>query len=100
MKLEVRRDRVRNLSFCDLYTKNWTLLNRSHAFVYHRIKKVEIALLHCEDCTENISRCTEKFTLWLPAQEDETDGVWHLDLRKFLKDGRIDWQGMRTYVKT
>ena len=99
LKQHLCRVTVRNPSFCDLYTKNWILLNRC-TFVYHRIKKVEVALLHCNDCTENISRCTEKFPLWLPAQEDETDGVWHLDLRKFLKDGRIDWQGMRSYVKT
>ena len=99
LKKHLCRVTVRNPSFCDLYTKNWILVNRC-TFIYHRVKKVEVALLHCKDCTENISRCTEKFPLWLPAQEDEIDGVWHLELIKFLKDGRIDWQGIKTYVKT
>ena len=55
-------------------------------------------MFHCKDCIENINRCTEKFPLWLPAQEDQTDGVWHIELSKFLKDGRIDWKGVQNLV--
>ena len=96
---------VRNPSFCDLYTKNWILLNRC-SFIYNRIKKVEVALLHCNDCVENKSRCTDKFPIWLPAQVDDQDddgnfiGLWHLEMKNFLMDGRIQWQAVKTFVKT
>ena len=90
---------VQNPSFCDLYTNNWVAVNRCTS-IYHRIDKEEIAVFHCKDCIENIHRCTEKFPLWLPAQEDVTDGVWHLEMSKFRKDGRIDWKGVKKLVKT
>lgn len=99
LKNHMCRVTVRNPSFCDLYTKNWIVLNRC-TFIYHRLKKEEVALLHCKDCVDNNNRCVEKFPLWLPAQEDETDGLWHLDLSKFLKDGRIEWQSVKTLVRT
>ena len=67
--------------------------------MYNRLEKAEIALLHCKDCIENINRCQDKFPLWLPAQEDQEDGVWHLDLSKYLKDGRIDWPAVKILVK-
>ena len=68
--------------------------------IYHRITKDEVALLHCKDCIESKQRCTEKFPLWLPAQEDKIDGEWHLELSKFLKDGRIQWKDIKMLVKT
>ena len=36
----------------------------------------------------------------IDEQEDETDGLWHLELSQFLKDGRIDWKGVKNLVKT
>ena len=66
--------------------------------IYNRLEKAEIALLHCKDCIENINRCQDKFPLWLPAQEDQEDGVWHLDLSKYLKDGRINWPAVKILV--
>ena len=89
---------VRNPSFCDLYTKNWIVLNRC-TYIYHRIEKREVALLHCKDCMDNKNRCMEKYPLWLPAQEDKEDGIWHLDLSNFLKDGRLEWPALKTLVK-
>ena len=79
--------------------KNWIALNRC-SYIFHRINKVEVAVLHCKDCTENKSRCCEKFPLYLPAQEDETNGLWHLDLSKYLEDGRLNWQAIKMLVKT
>jgi hypothetical protein len=67
--------------------------------LFHDIKNQEIAMFHCKDCIDNTSRRTEKFPLWLPAQEDDVNGVWHLDLLKFLKDGNIDWEAVATLVK-
>jgi hypothetical protein len=93
------RIEVKNPSFCDFYTKNWIALNRC-SYVFHRIEKVEVAVLHCKDCTENKNRCSEKFPLYLPAQEDETNGLWHLDLSKYLEDGRLYWQAIKMLVKT
>ena len=93
------RINVRNPTFCDFYAKNWIVLNRCTP-IFHRIEKKEVAILHCIDCKENKNRCSEKFPLWLPAQEDEANGVWHLDLEKFLKDGRIDWQTIKGLVKS
>ena len=93
------RIEVKNPSFCDFYTKNWIALNRC-SYVFHRIEKVEVAVLHCKDCTENKNRCCEKFPLYLPAQEDETNGLWHLDLSKYLEDGRLYWQAIKMLVKT
>ena len=75
------------------------MLNRCTP-IYHRIEKREVALLHCVECQENKNRCSEEFPLWLPAQEDEPDGVWHLELIKFLKDGRINWQAIKVLVGT
>ena len=97
LKKHICRVTVRNPSFCDFYTNNWITVNRCTS-IYHR-KKEEVAVFHCKDCMENINRCTGKFPLWLPAQQDETDGIWHLELTKFLKDGRIDWKGVKTLVK-
>ena len=90
---------VKNPSFCDYYTKNWIVLNRCTP-VYHRILKAEVALLHCEDCAQNKNRCIDNFPLWLPAQEDEDGGIWHLEMIRFLKDGRIDWQNLKFTIKT
>jgi uncharacterized protein (UPF0335 family) len=90
---------IRNPSFCDFYTNNWIVTNRCTS-IYHRINKDEVALLHCKDYIESKRRCIEKFPLWLPAQEDQIDGVWHLELSKFLKDGRIQWKDIKMLVKT
>ena len=90
---------VKNPSFCDFYTKNWIAINRC-SYMFHIIEKVEVALLHCKDCTENKNRCDNKFPLWLPAQEDEKNGLWHLDLSKYLEDGRLNWQAIKRIVKT
>jgi hypothetical protein len=90
---------VKNPSFCDFYTSNWIALNRC-SYIFHRIDKVEVALLHCKDCTENKNRCVEKFPLWLPAQEDENNGLWHLDLSMYLLDGRLNWQAIKILLKT
>ena len=90
---------IKNPTFCDLYIKNWIAVNICN-LIYNRIEKSEVAILHCQDCIENKARCGEKFpTLWLPAQEDTKEGVWHLDRAKFLKDGRLDWQAVKTLVK-
>ena len=90
---------VRNPSFCDYYTKNWIVLNRCTP-IFHRFEKREIAILHCKECQENQNRCSEKFPLWLPSQEDEPGGVWHLDQVKFLQDGRINWQAIKLILGT
>ena len=51
--------------------------------------------IQCKNCIDNKSRFSEKFPLWLPAQEDDVDGPflpwlpWHLELEKLLKDGNI-----------
>jgi hypothetical protein len=55
--------------------------------------------LHCKDCIDNRNRCSEKIPPWLPAQEDDVDGSWHLELFKFMKDGNIDWPAVETLVK-
>ena len=90
---------VKNPSFCDYYIKNWIIINRCTP-VFHRILKSEVALLHCQDCAQNKKRCVDKFPMWLPAQEDRDGGIWHLELIKFLKDGRIDWQALKSLIKT
>ena len=94
MKNHMCRVTVKNPSFCDLYTKNWIILNRCTP-IYHRIHKEEVTLLHCVDSVENKNRCSEKFPIWLPAQEDVENGIWHLDLSKYLNDGRMDWQALK-----
>ena len=99
LKNHMCRVTVINPTFCDLYTKNWIVLNRCTP-IFHRIEKIEVAILHCKDCKDNINRCSENFPLWLPAQEDKTNGVWHLELEKFLKDGRIDWQALKCIRRT
>ena len=99
LKKHMCRITIKNPSFCDLYVKNWIAVNICN-LIYHRIEKSEVAILHCQACIDNTARCGEKFpTLWLPAQEDTKDGVWHLDRAKFLKDGRLDWQAVKTLVK-
>ena len=90
---------VKNPSFCDFYTKNWIALNKC-SYIFHRIEKVEVALLHCEDCTENKKRCCEKYPLYLPLQEVENNYLWHLDFSKYLEDGRINWQAIKILLKT
>jgi hypothetical protein len=87
----------KNPSFSDLYTSSWIVLNRCSP-IFHQIKNYDIAILHCKDCIDNQNRCTEKFPLWLPAQED--DGSWHLALSEFMKDVNIDWPAVKTLVRT
>ena len=45
--------------------------------------------IQCKNCIDNKNRCSEKFHLWLPSQENDVDGPCHLELLKFLKDGNI-----------
>ena len=90
---------VRNPAFCNFYIKNWIPVNRCSS-IFHRIKKEEVAILHCEDCVTKKIRCGENHPLWFPAQEDREDGSWHFEMKTFLKDGRIDWQNIRKFMKT
>ena len=60
---------VRNPTFCNFYTKKWIPVNRCSS-IFHRIKKEEVAILHCEDCVTKKNRCGENHPLWFPAQED------------------------------
>ena len=77
--------------------KNGLCLIDAHLFTTDSRRKK----LHCYIAKIVLITITgEKFPLWLPAQEDETDGLWHLDLSKFLKDGRIEWQSVKTLVRT
>ena len=99
LKDHLCRVTVRNPTFCNLYTKNWIAVNRCTS-IFHRIKKEEVAILHCADCVNKIKRCGEKYPLWFPAQEDREDGIWHFEVRNFLKDGRIDWQSMKKLINT
>ena len=99
LKNHLCRVTVKNPTFCNFYTKNWIAVNRCTS-VFHRIKKEEIAILHCQDCVSNEKRCGEKYPLWFPAQEDREDGTWHFEMIKFLKDGRIDWQSANKFIKT
>ena len=84
--------------------KSWNIFAQTRTcyfIIFHRIEKVELALLHCKDCTERTGkRCCEKYPIYLPAQEIENNGLWHLDLSKYLEDGRIKWQAIKILVRT
>ena len=99
LKKHLCRIEVKNPTFGDFYISNWVVTNRCNP-IFHKIKNQEIAILHCKECMNNENRCSDKFPLWLPAQEDGVDGSWHLDLLKFLKDGSIEWPAVITLVKT
>ena len=90
---------VKNPSFCNFYTKNWIAVIGCTS-VFHRIRKEEVTILHCDDSVNNRKMCGEKYPLWFPAQEDREDGIWHFEVRNFLKDGRIDWQSMKKLINT
>ena len=100
-KLEkhICRVTVRNPTFRNWYTKEWITINRC-TYVFHRTKKIEIALFHCQVCAEKKNRCEGKFPLWLPAQDDIEDGIWHLEMTKFLQDGRLDWEAIKNLLRT
>ena len=49
LKKHLCRITIRNPSFCDMYIKHWIAVNNCN-LIYHRIKKIEIAIIHCQNC--------------------------------------------------
>ena len=94
---------LKNPSFKNVYLKNW-IVNKGCNTVYCNNRRMEIAILHSDECyllNPRTSKCGHlpgEYFVGTPTLQD-VDDVYHLQLSTFIQKGEVNWPLLRKEMK-
>ena len=94
---------LKNPSFKNVYLKNW-IVNKGCNTVYCNYRRMEIAILHSDECyllNPRTSKCGHlpgEYFVGTPTLQD-VDDVYHLQLSTFIQKGEVNWPLLRKEMK-